>query len=40
MALEGLEETLSSLHRQLREEKVAGRGTPSLKKHVRKQVMG
>lgn len=31
MAVEGLEETMSQLHRQVREEKVAGRGMPSLK---------
>lgn len=35
MAVEGLEETMSCLHRQVREEKVAGRGTPFLKKHVK-----
>lgn len=39
MAIEGLEETMSCyLHRQAREEKVAGRGMPYLKKHVKAAV--
>lgn len=38
MAVEGLEETMSCLHRQVREEKVAGKGMPSPKKHVKAAV--
>lgn len=38
MAVEGLEETMSCLHRQVREEKVEGKGMPSLKKHVKAAV--